>query len=133
MIERPSDEAIAACVAPTLRVLHASPDGEWFRGVLAQLIGVVEYGRDRGPDRTGERRAALAAALDGLAGNDLVPAAGSPEARASAALAAAVGRDDAAADAVRAAVRPVLVRELDDELAETMPLMDGFRGRVRGA
>jgi hypothetical protein len=133
MIERPSDAAIAACVAPTLRVLHAAPDGEWSRGVLAQLIGVVEYGRDRGADRTAERRGRLAAALDALAGNGLVPADGSPEARASAALEAAVGRDDEHADAVRATLRPVLVAELDDELVETMPLMDGFRGRVRHA
>ena len=133
MIERPSDAAIAACVAPTLRALHASPDGEWFRGVLAQLIGVVEYGRDRGPDRVDERRAGLAAALGALAGNGLVPAVGTPEERASAALVAAVGRDDEDAAAVRDALRPLLVRELDDELAETMQLMDGFRGKVRGA
>jgi hypothetical protein len=133
VIERPSDAAIAASVAPTLRMLHGSPDGEWFRGVLAQLIGVVEYGRDRGPDRTAQRRTSLAAALDALAGNPLVPAADSPEERASGALVAAVGRGDAAAEAVRAALRPVLLAELDDELAETMPLMDGFRGRVRDA
>ena len=132
MIDRPSDAAIAACVAPTLRALHASPDGEWFRGVLAQLIGVVEYGRDRGPDHVARRRAELAAALDALAGTAMVPTDGTPEQRASAALAAAVGRDEYGA-AVRDALRPLLVRELDDELAETMQLMDGFRGKVRGA
>ena len=49
-------------------------------------------------------------------------------------VAAAVADDsDADAEAVRAHLRPVLVAELDDELASTMVLMDGFRGRVRDA
>jgi hypothetical protein len=133
MIGRASDEAIHASVAPALRAVHASPPGPWASQVIVQLIGVVEYAQSRGPDRTADRRAALARALESLGTNQLVPTSGSPEERASAALTAAVGRDDDAATAVRATLRPVLVGELDDELAETMPLLDAFRGTVRDA
>ena len=57
------------------------------------------------------------------------------EERAAAALAAAVGRDPMPTPTSRCAptLRPVLVAELDDELASTMVLMDGFRGQVRDA
>jgi hypothetical protein len=41
--------------------------------------------------------------------------------------------DDAAATEVRAALRPLLIAQLDADLAEHMPLMDGFRGKVRNA
>ena len=133
MIGRLSDEAIRACVAPTLRAVHASPPGPWACGVVAQLIGLVEYAERRGPEPTAERRARLAAALDSLGANALVPHDGSPEERAAAALVAAVGRDDPDARAIRSALRSVLVEELDDELAETMPLLDGFRGKVPDA
>jgi hypothetical protein len=51
-------------------------------------------------------------------------------AAAGAALAAAVGRDDAAADEVRAVLRAVVVRHLDDELAVTGPLVQAFRGQL---
>ena len=49
-----------------------------------------------------------------------------------AALAAAVGRNDAAADQIRALLRPVIVRQLDDELRVTAPLVDAFRGKLDG-
>ena len=133
MIDRVSDEAVAACVAPTLRVIYAG--GDWGRQVNAQLLALVEYTAGREPDRRPARARALLAALHVLSGNPLVPDDGGPEERAAAALAAAVGRSDtdADADAVRTHLRPVLVAELDDELASTMVMMDGFRGRVRGA
>jgi hypothetical protein len=135
MIGRLSDDAIRACLSPTLRAVHAAPPGPWASGVVAQLIGLVEYAGRRGPDTSNERRARLVAALDSLAGNSLVSSHGTPEQRASSALVAAIRRDDADADAdaVRATLRPILVGELDDELAETMPLLDGFRGVVRDA
>ena len=49
---------------------------------------------------------------------------------AGAALATAVGRDDEAADEVRRRLRPVLIRQLDDELADTSMLVDAFRGKL---
>lgn len=131
MIDRVTDEAVAACIAPALRVIYAG--GEWGRQVNAQLLALVEYTAEREPDRRPARSRALLAALHVLGGNRLVPDEGGPEERAAAALAAAVGRSDADAAAVRAELRPVLVAELDDELASTMVLMDGLRGRVRDA
>jgi hypothetical protein len=135
MIDRPSDEAIEASVSASLRALHQATPGPWTRQVIAQLIALTDYRRHRGPDRRAARRSALAAALDELAGNPLVAAGGSPEEVASAALVAAVAcqPDDLHAEAVRAALWPLLVGELDAELSETMVLMDGFRGRVRDA
>jgi hypothetical protein len=133
MIGRMTDAAVAAAVAPTLRAVHADQAGDWARTVVAQLIAIVEHAEQRPPDTTGARRAALAAALAALAANPLVPTGGGLEERASVALAGAIGRHDADADAVRAALRPPLVEELDDELGVTSALLDGFRGRVRDA
>jgi hypothetical protein len=53
-------------------------------------------------------------------------------AAAGAALAGAVGRDDDAAREVRNVLRPILVRQLDDELDETAPMVDAFRGKLDG-
>lgn len=132
MIGRLSDAAIGASVAPTLREVHADPAAPWSRQLVAQLVAVVEYARDRGDDPSLRRTADLAAALDALTGNELVPDAGSPYERAGAALAAAVAAPGPAAEAVQETLRPLLVAELDGELAETMAMMDGFRGRLRG-
>jgi hypothetical protein len=44
-------------------------------------------------------------------------------------LADAVSRQDAAGDEVRAEVRAIVSRQLDDELAVTGPLMPYFRGQ----
>lgn len=131
MIGRLSDDAVHAAVGPTLRSLHATPDGEWSAQVMSQLIAVVDYVERRPADPAGERAATLAAALDRLRANPLVPDDGAVEERAAAALTAAVGVVGADADAVRAALRPPLLSELDDELRSTMTMMDGFRGRVR--
>ena len=51
---------------------------------------------------------------------------------AGAVLAAAVGRDDRPRTRRASVLRPVLVRQLDDELAETAPLVDAFRGKLDG-
>ena len=131
--DRPSDVALWASVAATLRrVVLPAVDDAWVRAQTIQLIALAEHARVRGDDPARRRTEELEAALDALAGNPLVrdhwP--GDPAEAASAALAAAVGRDDDAAQAVRAVIRPILVRHLDDELALSMPLMDAFRGRL---
>lgn len=131
MIDRVSDEAVAASIAPALRTIYEG--GSWARQVTAQLLGLVEYVAGRGADPTPDRVTRLTAALADLDGNPLVPSEGTIEARAAAALIAAIGRTDDDADDIRARLRPVLVTELDDELASTMVLMDAFRGRVRDA
>lgn len=136
MIDRVSDEAVAASIAPTLRAVHAAAGDEWSRQTVAQLIALVEYVGARPADPLPSRRTVLVEALDSFVDDPLVPTEGRPEQRAAAALVGAIGRvagDADSAAAVRARLRAVLVAELDDELASTMALMDGFRGRVGDA
>ena len=130
--------SILASVAHTLRtVVHPAIGDPYVAGVVAQLIGLVDLARGVLLDPVPERTAALEAVLDTLAGNPLV----APHwpgfdawSAASAVLAAVIdSSDDAAATEVRAALRPLLIAQLDADLAEHMPLMDGFRGKVRNA
>jgi hypothetical protein len=134
-----SDAELWRSVAVTSReVLLAIPDDQpWARAVAVQLIGVARYAAARPPDRTAVRVAEVADVLDALGANDIVAAAWDGDRSepgvmhaAGRALAAAVARSDAAADAVRSALRPVLVRHLDDELAVTSMLVDAFRGKL---
>jgi hypothetical protein len=143
-IERQSltDAEIHRAVATTVReVLMPAlrDDADWARAVAIQLVGLARYGAERSGDQTASRLAELAGVLHALAGNELVDEAWNGDrsqravmAAAGAILAAAVGRDDDAARAAVGALRPVLVRQLDDELAETAPLVDAFRGRLDG-
>jgi hypothetical protein len=135
-----TDAEILRSVEVTIReqLLPALPDDQpWARAVAVQLVGLVRYATRRGPDATAARVDELADVLSSLATNDLVAAVWHGDrsqtavmAAAGAALAAAVGRDDGAADEVRAVLRPVAVRQLDDELAATAPLVDAFRGKL---
>ncbi len=135
-----TDAEILRSVESTVRtlLLPAIPEHEeWARASAVQLVGLVRHALRRGADQTEARVAEIAAVLDGLAGNPIVAAAWDGDrsqhavmSAAGTALAAAVGRDDPAADEVRAELRPVLVRQLDDELAATAPLVDAFRGRL---
>jgi hypothetical protein len=122
-----------------LRVLlPAIPnEAEWARATAVQLAGLVGYAARRDADRTDERITELGELLDSLSGNSIVAAAWdggrsqrSVMAAAGSALAAAVGRGDAAATEVRSVLRPVIVRQLDDELSQTAPLVDAFRGKL---
>jgi hypothetical protein len=130
--------AVAATVydvlLPALR-----DDAEWARTAAIQLVGLARYAAERGPDQTAARVAELAGVLSALAGNELVAAAWAGDrsqrgvmAAAGAVLAAAVVREGRAANEARAAIRTVLVRQLDDELAETASLVDAFRGKLDG-
>ena len=130
---RPSDDAILVAAAQSLRTV-VLPDvvGDHARATVIHLIGLLRYLGDRGPDRDDLRRAQLTAGLQQLADNPIVAPLlpGEPFHVAGAALAAAVRRDDPPASAVRDVLRPILVAHLDDELTETSPLIDAFRGRV---
>src|SRR3954447_13676564 len=137
-----SDADIHRAVAATVRdvLLPAlRDDADWARAAAIQLVGLAQDAARPGPDRTNPGVAELAAVMTTLAGNELVDAAwdGDPSERAvmhaaGAVLAVAVGRGDEAAQEAVDALRPVLVRQLDDELAETAPLVDAFRGRLDG-
>jgi hypothetical protein len=130
VIGRCSDEAIAACVVPTLRALHDADGGEWSRTTIAQLAGLLAYAERRRPDSEDTRRGEVAAALGEAAG---VAVDGSPYERAAAVLVAAVGSDPRGAEPGPPALRAVLVAHLDDELAQTAGLLDAFRGRLPDA
>jgi hypothetical protein len=135
-----TDAEILRSVEVTIReqLLPALPaDQAWARAVAVQLAGLVRYAIRRGPDATVARIDELADALTSLSHNDLVSAAwaGDRSQRAvmaamSEVLVAAVTRADGAADEVRAVLRPLVVRQLDDELASTAPLVDAFRGKL---
>jgi len=141
-VERQSltDDDILRSVEHTVRqlLLPVIPETEaWARAAAVQLVGLVRYAIQRGDDQTEARVAEVADTLTALAGNELVTAAwnGDRSQRgvmqaASTVLVNAVGRDDDAADEVRAMLRPILLRQLDDELASTAPLVGAFRGQL---
>ena len=117
-------------------VLPAIPaDEAWARAATVQLIGLVRYAARRPADPTPERVRERARTLRPLAANELVDWDGevtetSVAGATGRALAAAVGATGEAADEVRRVLRPVVVRQLDDELAVTAPLVDAFRGKL---
>ncbi len=133
------DRDLWLSVEATVRqVLLPAISDPWAAAAAAQLAGLAAYAADRPPDQRAQRAAELAEVLDRLRGNDLVDAHWSAEALSGDAvleavgrvLAAAVTRDDRAGDEVRARLRPVVVRQLDDELAVTGRLVDVFRGKA---
>jgi len=139
----PTDGALWASMAATQRdVVLPDVTDPHHRQVVIQLVGLAAYARDRGPDPTAARVAEVAGALDALAsrGNALVATrwpddaddAGAVMRVASAVLADAVDRDDADADglAARDALRTILVRHLDEDLATEDVLLAAFRGRL---
>lgn len=133
-IHRAVHATVVELLLPAIR-----DDAEWARAAAVQLAGLARYAERRGVDRTEARVAEVADILSALAGNELVDAhwdgdrsQRSVMGAAGAVLAAAVARRDPAAVEVRQALRPVVVRQLDDELAETAPLVDAFRGKLDG-
>lgn len=133
-----TDAELWRCVAATVHdvLLPAIDDGAtWSRAVAVQLVGLARYAAARPADRTGERVAEVATVLERLAGAGAVEWNGdrSPAMvmeAAGHALSGAIGRSGPTADAVRSELRPILVRQIDDELAITGPLVDAFRGRL---
>jgi hypothetical protein len=138
--QRLTDAELWRSVEETVRrvLLPAIAEGqEWAQAVAVQLAGLARYAAGRPSDTVAARVDELAGTLDALAVNEIVAAVWAGDrsppavmAAAGAALAAAVGRDDAAADEVRAVLRAVVVRHLDDELAVTGPLVQAFRGQL---
>ena len=138
----PTDAAMWRSVEVTVRdVLLPSIADDWARVIAVQLVGMARYAATRPRTRCPARAAELSAVLDELAGNEIVaahwPAStggdGSVLAATGAVLGDAVRRDDAAGDEVRARLRTVVRRQLDDELAVTGMLMPYFRGQVPDA
>jgi hypothetical protein len=133
-ILRSVEETLLRVLLPSLRA-----DAGWARAVAIQLAGLARYAVQRPADATAERVEEITARLSELAGNEIVSEvwSGGTSQRvvmeaAGTALAAAVGREDDAADEVRRRLRPVLIRQLDDELGATSMLVDAFRGQLDG-
>jgi len=133
---RPADGDLWRVVEATVyNVILPSLDDPWARAAAVQLVGVARYAQRRDEDPTAANAAEVAAVIAGLTHNPLVvqPLADDPHSVLDAAarsLAAAVADAGADGDEVRAVLRPLLVRQLDDELAITAPLVAAFRGQL---
>jgi len=125
-------------------VLLPSLADDWARVAAVQLVGMARFAATRPPDPTAERAAELAAALDRLTDHPVVSVhwKGSSTDPAvvftavSAVLAETVARGadgDAERAAVRAELRPIVRRHLDDDLDVTGMLMPYFRGQLPDA
>jgi hypothetical protein len=141
-MHEPTDGEMWRSVEVTVRdVLLPSLTDEWARVTAIHLIGMARFAAGRPADPTSSRVVELAGVLDRLGANPVVaphwPApASSPEdvlAAVGAVLAGAVVRDDAAGDEVRAELRSVVRRHLDEDLAVTGMLMPYFRGQLPDA
>jgi hypothetical protein len=141
VVEPPDDQLWRSVEATVRTVLLPAIEEEWARVIAIQLAGMAHLARTRGPDPAPGRAAELAATLDALAANPIVAAHWPPTDRTPAVVFAAVsrvlgdavGRRDAAGDEVRAEVRSIVSRHLDDDLAVTAPLMPYFRGQLPDA
>lgn len=119
MSDRPSDDAIWASVAETLRrsVLPHVSDPQ-ARSATIHMIGLAVYASRRGPDPDADRLRELTAALGGAAGQD-------PRRACFVVLA---DPDHAAHDAVR----DIFQRHLEHDLATEAALLQARRGQVPG-
>jgi hypothetical protein len=141
-VHEPTDAEMWRAVEATVRdVLLPSLADDWARVAAVQLVGMARFAATRPADPTPARVAELAAVLDRLSHNPVVapnwsvPAASSEAVlgAASAVLASAVERDDDAGDEVRAELRSVVSRHLDEDLAVTGMLLPYFRGQLPDA
>jgi hypothetical protein len=138
--DRLTDDELWRGVEATLRdVLIPALSDEWARAAAVQLVGVVRYARRRPADPLESRVEELRALLNALHGNPIVQR--NPLLTGDArdvldvvgrVLASAVDDGGSAGDEVRAMLRPVVMRQLDDELEITGPLVAAFRGRLDG-
>jgi len=136
--DRLTDDELWRGVEATVRdVLIPALTDEWARAAAVQLVGVARYARRRPADPLDSRVDELRTVLATLQGNSIVAqhplAAGDAHDVfdvAGRVLAAAVYDTGPAGDEVRKVLRPVLVRQLDEELDITGPLVAAFRGRL---
>jgi hypothetical protein len=141
-LAEPTDPQMWRAVEATIRnVVLPSITDDWARVAAVQLVGMARYAQVRPDDPVPARVAELRGVLERLAANPIVaahrpqpdPSDGDVMATVGAVLADAVGRDDAPADEVRAQLRPVVRRQLDDDLASSGMLMPYFRGELPDA
>ncbi len=138
----PTDRQMWRAVEATVRnVLLPSITDDWARVAAVQLVGLARYAERRPPEPLPEQAAELRATLDRLTANPIVAAHLVPSDAADADVMRAVGavladaarRDDPPADEIRLQLRPIVRRQLDDDLASTGMLMPYFRGELPDA
>jgi aminoglycoside phosphotransferase (APT) family kinase protein len=115
----PDDEQLWWSVRETVRsVLLPQLADPWARVAAAQLVGLADWGRTRGSDPWPAR-------LDELRARLHLDATADPVAVLDAASAELLAGGDR-----RAAIRPLLVQYLDDDVARTQPMLIAFRGQL---
>ena len=138
----PSDAELWRSVETTVRtVLLPSLSDDWARVAAVQLVGLARLAVTRPLDPTEARAAELAAALESLREHPIVQRHWTGSSREPAVVLDAVSRvlgdcvapGDAERGAVRAVLRPIVSRHLDEDLAVTAPLMPYFRGQLPDA
>lgn len=143
--KRPTvDEVLAGAVHTIENQLLPNLDDTWARAAASQLMGTLEYARAliAGDEHVDAQIDAVEAVVAGLLRDhpelEAVLEGSEGETRgftalqqASLLLSHAVGNDSAAADAIRADLRPLIVQQATDTLNETMPMLMAFGGRPR--
>ncbi len=134
-----SDAELWRCVETTVHdvLLPAlADDADWARAAAVQLVGLARYASGR-PKPSDNRQNELAAILDSHADNELIArhwrgndASATVMDVVGRVLSDAVGRTDLDADEVRRTLRQTVIRQLDDELVITAPLVNAFRGQL---
>ena len=143
--KRPTvDEVLAGAVHTIENQLLPNLDDTWARAAASQLMGTLEYARAliAGDEHMDAQIDAVEAVVAGLLRDhpelEAVLEGSEGETRgftalqqASLLLSHAVANDSAAADAIRADLRPLIVQQATDTLNETMPMLMAFGGRPR--
>ena len=143
--KRPTvDEVLAGAVHTIENQLLPNLDDTWARAAASQLMGTLEYARAliAGDEHVDSQVDAVESAIAGLLRDhpELEAALEGSEGetrgftalqQASLLLSHAVANDSAAADAIRADLRPLIVEQATDNLNETMTMLTRFGGRPR--
>jgi hypothetical protein len=137
------EELLRGAIRAIEEILAPELQSAWARATAVQLKALLHYTLKRQErDLQAEQDAELAAALGALtaAHPALAALTGSVDARDSAALREATGallvyaqqHADAAAAAIRAELRPIVVRHCAEDLEESAPLLQAFMTSGRG-
>ncbi|MCC6382358.1 MAG: hypothetical protein IT304_07600 [Dehalococcoidia bacterium] len=136
----PDTETILRSCARVLQdVVLPGLEDDWQRFSAALMVGSLQYAigvmhEDRGAAHRAELATAIAGLKGDLAEEELGAAAANPSPFevASAMLVWAEEHPGAQAEAVRAALYPVLYRQMEQEAAAATPMMEAFGVAMRG-
>jgi hypothetical protein len=132
------DELLGGAIRTIEEILAPELQTSWARASAIQLAALLRYTLARQKDDLPARQEAeLRECLAALAAEDASASAPGADleallARAGDLLVHAQEHDDALAGAVRARLRPLLLRHTAEDLAEAGPLLQGFMTGFRG-